>query len=294
MLLYSLPSYSNLADAIASLAGLTKAELELERFESSEMRISLGGDPSGEDCVLIASLAPPDYNLLATLLSAHTLVRNGAASVTLIAPYIGYSRQDKEEPRKSQATALMGPLLSAAGAGSIITIDMHSQRGEELFPQSFRSISPAPIFAEAIRAGGMSDCAIVAPDHGAVERCEAVRSAAGLSRDVVIFSKERTASGVVSRLEGRAEGRMIIVDDIINSGETLIKACDSLLASGASEIGIMVTHGLFSGDRWKVLYDRAKLGIWVADTVPWRIPEGVRRLCCGSLLADALRKPGGG
>ena len=214
-------------------------------------------------------MLPPDEQLLSVLLLAHTLKKEDAKQVTAVLPYLGYARDDKDKPGQSLATAWVGSLIRASGCDRVITVDVHSEKTKQLFPVPLVSLCPAGIFAEAIARYGLADATIVAPDEGAISRCEAVRAAAGMSSKTAYFEKHRTETGIIHAGPiGEVGRRAVIIDDILDTGGTLVSACEQLSRTGVEEIEVMVTHGLFTGTRWKDLYHLGVKRIFCTDSVP--------------------------
>lgn len=244
--------------------------LAFRRYANGELYVS--GCPTLSGTVaLFGSFSPPDENLLRTLLSAHTLRKEGAKKIVAVIPFAAYMRQDKIKPGLGLTTAWLGAMVRASGIDRIVTVDLHSERARDLLPVPVVSISPAPVFARAIRERGWEGATLVAPDNGAVRRCEAVARALGERRRVVRIEKTRTATGVRSgRLIGTVEKRCVLIDDQLDTGLTLIAACQRLRDAGAEEILICVTHGLFTGTAWKRLWSLGVREIVVTDTVPRR------------------------
>lgn len=268
MIVFGLPHYERLAATIADEAQLQQGQCRVDRFANRELHATIETAVGGEDCVLVGSVAPPDEDLLSFLLVAHSLRKEGARSIVAVLPYLGYARQDHPEPGRSLAAAWVGVLLQGCGVTEVVTVDVHSPRAHDLVPVPLHSLSPAPILATTIRAFAKPDVTIVAPDEGARERCEAVRQAAGITRPVAYFLKKRTAEGVThSALHGSAGGLAVVVDDILDTGGTLVSACEALRAAGVREILVMVTHGLFTGTRWQKLWSLGVTTIYCLDTV---------------------------
>jgi len=293
VILLSLPRTAALAAALAPRAGLREGEAVVGRFPNGELHARIQTPVAGEECVLLGAVAPPDENLLATLLVAHTLLTEGARRVTALLPYLGYARHDKREPGKSLGTAWLGRLLHASGAEEVVTVDVHSRRVHDLFPLPVESLSPAAVFAAEIERDGLTDISVVAPDEGAVERCEAVRTAAGIPRPLARLRKTRTERGVVhTALHGAVGPRAVIVDDILDTGGTLVSACEALGRAGVRDIRIMVTHGLFTGAAWQRLWSLGVSRIYCTDTTP-PPPAGdaISVLSVAPLLAAHLKAP---
>jgi ribose-phosphate pyrophosphokinase len=266
-MLFALPRWDALADAIARGADLPRGRLGLGRFANGELHATIETAVPASESWLLGSVAPPDEDLLATLLLSHTLRKEGARTVTALLPYLGYARQDHVEPRRSLAAAWVGALLGAAGVHEVVTVDVHSRHVHDLFPIPVRSLSPAAVFARWIADDG--DLTVVAPDEGAIARAEAVRRAAGLLRPGAHFVKQRTPAGVVhSALHGEVGSRVVIVDDILDTGGTLVSACEALRHQRVETIIVMVTHGLFTGTAWERLWRLGVGRIYCTDSVP--------------------------
>jgi ribose-phosphate pyrophosphokinase len=290
VILFGLPRTAALAAAVAPLAGCREGCAVVQRFANGELHAALDTPPAGEACALVGAVAPPDADLLSTLLLAHTLGENGAASVTAVLPYLGYARQDRREPGRSRAAAWLGRLLAACGVQEVVTVDVHSPLIHELFPVPVRSLSPAPLVAAEIAAGGVDDLCIVAPDAGAIARSDAVRTAARVTHPLVWLDKRRTPDGVVHRaLHGTPLPRAVVVDDILDTGGTLLSACEALRDAGVREIVVAVTHGLFTGTAWRRLATLGVTRIVCTDTTTPPVSAGpVTVLSVAPLLAAHL------
>jgi ribose-phosphate pyrophosphokinase len=270
MILFAFPAYEAMAAAVRKAADLRPAEFGVARFENGELHIDIRTPVRGRDCFILGSVAPPDEQMFSVLLLSHTLKKEGARDVTAILPYLAYSRHDKDKPGESLATAWFGAVGKASGMDRVITVDVHSERGKKLFPIPVISLSPAEIFAEALNRFGLLQATIVAPDEGAIRRCEAVKKAAGISNGrTPYFEKQRTTRGVLhGGLVGDVGDQVVIIDDILDTGGTLVSACQKLSQTGVKEINIMVTHGLFTGGRWKELWPLSVKRIFCTNSVP--------------------------
>jgi ribose-phosphate pyrophosphokinase len=294
MLLFTLPPHERLGATLTALGGFTAGTVVTGRFANGELHAAVSTNPAGHDCVLLGTVAPPDENLLVASLGLHTLRHQGARRVTALLPYLAYARHDKVEPGKSLGMAWLGASLGASGADEIVTVDVHSRRAQELSPVPVRSLSPAVLFASEIvtLTGRTTDLTIVAPDEGAIDRCEAVRQAAGIEAPVAYFAKTRGPGGIRHRaLHGAVCRRAVLVDDILDTGSTLVSACQELRAMGVTPVAVMVTHALFTGTRWHALRSFGIETICCTDTtpVPVDIPrDRVRILGVAPLLVTAL------
>lgn len=293
MILFAFEAYQAMAMALTKTSNSAAGRFRMARFENGEIYIQVETAVRTETCIVLGSIAPPDEQLLSTLLLAHTLKKEGAGRVTGLFPYLGYARHDKDKPGESLAAAWTGAIGAASGLDGVITIDVHSERAKQLFRIPVVSLSPAAVFAEALKRFGLPGSTIVAPDEGAIGRCEAVQSGAGIpSGRVPYFKKQRTATGVTHVGPIGEVGRQaVIVDDILDTGGTLLSACEKLVEAGAEEINVMVTHGLFTGERWKQLWGLGVKRIFCTDSVPLPIGacgDDIVRLSIVPLLAKEL------
>ena len=269
--LFSFADYSHISKYLCDLPGLKSGCFSLVRHSNQELHAEVQSTVSGEHCIVLGGIAPPDIHMLSLLLLAHTLRKEGAARISGLLPYLAYAREDKIKAGQSLATSWVGALLQASAFDEIWAVDVHSKHDQELFAVPLESLSPAAIFGERLRKSALSEASFVAPDEGAVARCEAVRAAAAgvSSEEIAYFHKQRTRSGITHHgLIGRVQRRAIIVDDVLDTGETLVSACQRLVDAGAEELYVCVTHGLFSGTRWRELWSLPLKQLFCTDTVP--------------------------
>ncbi len=294
MILFHFRDFKRLARELRHLPLVVERSFETGRYKNQESHLSvLSASVTGEDCMILGSIAPPDEQMLAFTLLAHTLKKEGARKVIALLPYLAYARQDKEEPHESLGMAWAGSLLKASGVDEVITIDVHSERDREIVPFPLVSISPAEVFRNIIKKYDLGDATIVAPDKGAIPRCEAVRSMAAIAQEVACFEKRRTPAGVeVEGPSGRVGERAIIIDDILDTGKTAVLASRILEKKGVKEIYIMATHGVFSDRYWRKLLAMRVKAIFCTDTVPLRksLGERVKRVSIAPLLKKDLEE----
>jgi len=262
------------------------------QFTNGELYVRIADPVAGRVCAVLGSLAPPAEQMLSVLLLAHTLRREGARRVVALLPYLGYARQDRADPGQSLGVAWAGELVRAAGVDQVLTLDVHSRRAVACFPLPLDSVSPAALFAEVLIKRGLSDLSVVAPDEGALERCEAVIRATGILTPPAFLRKRRGGDGVThSALVGSIRPRVAVVDDILDTGGTLVSACAELRRAGAREITVFATHGLFTGESWRELPALGVQRIYTTDSIPAARERGgelVEVLPVASLILDAF------
>ena len=174
MILFASGEFESVASALRdAVPQLNPGQYKASRFDNGELRIDVETPVKGERCFVLGSIAPPDTRLTSALLLGHTLRKEGALEVSGVLPYLAYSRQDKDKTGESLAAVWTGALMQASGFDRVITIDVHSAEDQRLFPIPLSSLSPAGIFARALNQYGLTQATIIAPDEGAIGRCEA-------------------------------------------------------------------------------------------------------------------------
>ena len=275
MILFALEKYEAMGAALErTLPWLRYGEFRVGRYDNGELYASMHTPAAFDHCVVLGSIAPPDEQLLSALLLANTLRKEGAGKLSALLPYLAYSRQDTDKPGESLAIAFVGRLLAAAGFDQVITADVHSEADKQLFPIPIISLETAQLFADTIKKYRLTEATIVAPDNGAIARCKAVKAAAGiLEGETPYFEKQRIGTGIahVGPI-GNVGSLAVLIDDMLDTGTTLVSACQKLVEAGVREIYIMITHGLFTGERWKQLWSLGVKRIICTDTVP--LPGG--------------------
>ena len=270
-----------------------KGIFTIKRFADSEMQITPKTPVANQDCAVVGTIAPPEQNFVSMSLLCHTLKKEGALKVVLVLPYMGYSRQDKAETGKSLAVQWLGEVLKASGASEIWTIDVHSDFDEELIPIKLRSLSPASLFASQISELKRPDVSVVAPDRGAIKRAKAVSAAAKVSRPVCYFHKVRLNGVEHLQLFGDVSKNVVIIDDMLDTGSTLLSCVGELHRMGVQKISVAVSHGLFSGSKWKQLFTLGVDKLYCLDTIPevsGRKEPQIEVIASKSIIENALIK----
>ena len=269
MILFVLPAYADMGRKLGPSLGIPLGQFAIDRFPNHEVHAVIQTEVANEECLILGTIAPPDEQLLSTLLLSHTLKKEGAHTIIALLPYLAYARDDKLKAGQSLATAWVGALLQTSGVDEVITVDVHSSIVQRLFPVPVVSLSPAGIFAQEIARLSLLNATIVAPDEGARDRCQEVARAAGMTAEVVVLEKRRTREGVIHvSISGQVEQQAVIVDDILDTGGTLVSCCEQLQRRGVRDITILVTHGLFTGTLWQKLWTLGVKRIYCTDTVP--------------------------
>ena len=275
---------------VSGLRRRSFTRVAVDRFPNGELHVQVPEHAAGRQCVIVGSISPPAGNLEQLTLVSHALRRAGAERIAAVLPYLAYARQDRAADVESLGLAWAGQLLEASGIAEVVSVDVHSARAAEVLGLGLTSLSPAALLAAVLPQPWRADVTFVAPDEGAIDRCSAVAQAAGVDRPVIWARKRRTTTGVEHLgLVGSPGRRAVVVDDILDTGDTLVSCCRALRDARAKHVGVIATHGLFTGEHWRALFSEGVQEIWITDTVlARRRPAQAHIVPVAPLLARVL------
>ncbi len=244
--------------------------MEIFVFGDGEKRIKLNDNVVGQDCVLIKSTGiPTDQNYMELFFIIDALKRSGAKSVTLVIPYLGYSRQDHVF-REGEDVSLQVIIktLETLGTDKIITLDLHSIKIVEFFKVPMVHLSALELFAKAIK--DFENYVLVSPDMGGIRRIK-ILSKLLANAPFVTIEKDRdlkTADVTMNKINGEVKGKLaIIVDDILSSGKTLKMAADLLIENKATGVYSFTTHAVLADGAADTLQASQIKKVFVTDTI---------------------------
>jgi len=231
---------------------LQLAGIEIKKTEFPDGEISVFFQENVENhcvCYFQSTCGPGNDHLMELLITVNAFQQQYAGKIVLVMPYFGYSRQDRLDDHCSSISAkVVANLIGQSGIYKLVTLDLHTPQLTGFFPMPVRHLSAMPLLVDYLQYHlPKQDGILVAPDIGALKRVNEL--AERLSLDVAVINKRRSPSGIQSRkVIGEVAGkRCVLVDDMIDSGKTLIAAAEKLHSLGAKEVHAMATHGLFSG-----------------------------------------------
>ena len=270
----------------------------IRKFADGEIHIEIKENIRGNSIFLIQSTsAPANDNLMELLLCVDALKRSSAKNITAVIPYFGYARQDRKvAPRTSISAKLVSNLITKAGADRVVTVDLHAGQIQGFFDIPVDNLFATPIFARHVKKNlNKKNLICVAPDVGGVERTRAL--ARKLDIGIAIIDKRRPAPGKsqVMNVIGNVNGKTcIVIDDIIDSGGTIVNAAQALINRGAKEVHVYITHGVLSGEAVdKIKKSRIKKLI-ITDTIDnsdkIRKAKNIQVLSISNLLAEAIKR----
>lgn len=281
--IFNMPVYDYLADKFLEIPYLSKGRYQFERFPDKEAKITLLHNVTGDKCIVLSTIMPPEQNLMETFLLTHTLKKEGAKEVIWTVPYLSYMRQDKNETGASLSADWIAKLAESSGIDRILTLDIHSKFAASFFKIPILSLSPAELFIPELEDRFLKNATIVAPDEGAIHRCEALKHELKQDLPIAYFERERHHEEVSSKLVGELTPNVLIVDDILESGVTLISACKILRDRGVKDIIVLVTHGLFINPLWEDIWEYNVSEIITTDSVPVKRSVKSKGVCVVSI-----------
>lgn len=283
---------------ITNNLGMELGRCELIRFSDGEISVEIGDNVRGRDVFIVQSTcAPGNDNLMELLIVIDALKRASAWRITAVMPYFGYSRQDRKlKPRVPITAKLVADLITTAGADRILTMDLHSGQIMGFFNIPVDNLNSRPVILPYLkeRYGG-EDLTIVSPDMGGVERARNIAERLG-NAAIAIIDKRRMAANQIAEMNvvGDVLGKTcIIVDDMVDTAGTLVKAADTLLQHGAKRVSACCSHAVLSGNAVDRIAGSRLDEVIVTDSIP--VPQSKKNdkiavLSVSSLFAEAIQR----
>ncbi len=268
---------------------------EVTQFSDGEFVPSFTDSVRGATVFILQSTFPPTENLMELLLTIDAAKRASADKVIAVMPYFGWARQDrKDKPRVSIGAKLVANLLTAAGVDRIMTCDLHADQIQGFFDLPVDHIYASKVFIPYLKSLNIENLAIAAPDMGGAKRANAY--AKELACPVIICHKSRERANVVASITaiGEVEGKnVVIVDDLIDTAGTLVKAADVLMDKGAASVMACATHAVLSGPAYDRINNSCLKEVFVTDTIP--LKEGadsskIKVVSMAGIFASIIRK----
>jgi ribose-phosphate pyrophosphokinase len=285
-----------LAHNVVKRLNIPLGHASVGKFSDGEVMVEIMENVRGKDVfVLQSTSAPTNDNLMEGLILVDALRRASAGRITAAIPYFGYGRQDRR-PRSARvaiSAKVVANMLAAVGVDRVLTMDLHADQIQGFFDCPVDNVYATPILLGDVWKHHYEDLMVVSPDVGGVVRARAM--AKRLECDLAIIDKRRPRSNVseVMNIIGEVEGRTcIIMDDIVDTANTLCKAAEALKANGATKVVAYCTHPVLSGNAVKRLDESALDELVVTDTIPLRpdaqASKRIRVLSVAGLLAETI------
>ncbi|EAH5177790.1 ribose-phosphate pyrophosphokinase [Campylobacter lari] len=282
------------AKKISKYLSLPLSNAGVKRFSDGEISIQIDESVRGKDVFIIQSTcAPTNDNLMELLIMTDALRRSSASSITAIIPYFGYARQDrKASPRVPITAKLVANLIESAGVDRVATIDLHAGQIQGFFDIPVDNLYGSIIFNDYIKNKNYKNPIIASPDIGGIARARSVAKALGL--DIVIVDKRRekaNESEVMNVIGDVKDKEVILVDDIIDTAGTIVKAAEVFKNKGAKSVIACCTHAVLSGVAYERIAKDSLDELVVTDTIPLKQQmDKIKVLSVAPIFGEVIRR----
>ena len=283
---------------IASKLKLKLINTNIKRFQDNEIYVEINENIRGNSIFVIQSTSnPANDNLMELLICIDALRRSSAKNITAVIPYFGYARQDRKVvPRTAISAKLVSNLITNAGANRILSVDLHAGQIQGFFDIPVDNLFATPIFARHIKKNiNINNLICVAPDVGGVERTRALSRRINVG--IAIIDKRRPAPGKseVMNIVGNVKNKIcVIVDDIIDSGGTIVNAAKALKDKGAKEIYVYITHAVLSGSAVDKIKKSQIKKLIITDTIDnskkIRVSKKIEVISMAPTISEAIKR----
>ena len=287
-----------LAEEICRYLKRPLGQAEVVDFPDGETWVKINDNIRGHDVFLIQSTNPPARNIMELLIMIDAARRASPRRLNVVTPYFGYARQDrKDQPRVPITAKLMANLITTAGTDRLLTMDLHSAQIQGFFDIPFDHLFASPVFVDHVKSRIPRDLVVVAPDIGSVKMARAY--ATRLNAPLALIDKRRMRSDEVEVMNviGDVDGRNVVIfDDIISTGGTLMRAAGALKERGAKEIMACITHAVFADQVFEKLEKSDITSLTVTNTI-WHDPKAIAArtkkveiLSVARILGEAMQR----
>jgi ribose-phosphate pyrophosphokinase len=276
---------------------MAKGRAFVGRFSDGEVKVQIGENIRGSDVFIVNSTCPPvNDNLLELLILIDAARRASADRVTAVLPYFGYARQDrKDRPRVPITAKLVSNLVVAAGADRVLTVDLHCGQMQGFFDIPVDHLSADVVFVNYFMERGIDDSVVVSPDTGSVARIREFARRLDAPLAIVDKRRPRENESEVMNVIGEVAGKHVLIfDDMIDSGGTLVKAAQKIKDLGALDVIACSTHPVFSGEAVTRIQNSVLDEVIVSDSIPLNAnaqacPK-IKTLSLAPLIGEAIRR----
>ena len=287
-----------LAQEIATHLGVDLGQASVGRFSDGEVTVEIRQNVRARDVFVVQpTCSPTNENLMELLIMVDAMKRASARRITAVIPYFGYARQDRR-PRSTRvpiSAKVVANLLETVGVERVLTMDLHADQIQGFFDIPVDNIYASPVLLSDLKSKRYNNLVVVSPDVGGVVRARALAKQLGC--DLAIIDKRRPTANVseVMHVIGEIEGRnCVIMDDMIDTAGTLVKAADVLKERGAKSVYAYCTHPVFSGPAVERIANSAMDEVVVTNTIPLsdaaKANAKIRQLSVAFLFAETIRR----
>lgn len=304
-ILFSGNSNRALAEKIANYLNAPLGDVLVSKFNDGEIQISIKDSVRNKNVFILQSTCLSQKqsindSLMELFLLVRTIKRASSTSITAVIPYYGYARQDRKTTGRVPISASdIAFMLELAGVDRVVTVDLHCGQIQGFFHYApVDNLFASYMFASYFEGKDLQNITVISPDAGGVERAKKFMehlAQKGLSAEMALISKQRAQAGVVASMTliGEVKGKdAIIIDDLCDTGGTIIKAAELLKQEGANRVFVAVTHPVFSGKALENIGNSVIDEMIVTDTIPLRgtVPANIRCVSVAGLLGEAISR----
>jgi len=285
-----------LAQDICKELGKKLGGMMVDRFSEGEIRIKIDDNVRGKDVFLIQPTCPPvNESIMELLVMLDAFKRASAGRITAVIPYYGYARQDrKDQPRVPISAKLVANLVTVAGADRILTMDLHAGQIQGFFDIPMDHLYAVNVFVDYLQKMKLKDLVVVSPDVGGIKTARAYAKRLGAALAIVDKRRVSPEKAEVMNILGEVEGRdVVLVDDLIATGGSLLEAAQALKKAGVKKIYAAVVHGVLSDDAVKKIEKSIMEELIITDTIPLseeKKSSKITVLSVAPLLAEAIKR----
>jgi ribose-phosphate pyrophosphokinase len=285
-----------LSEAIAAYLATPLAKAVVRRFADMEVFVEIQENVRGADAFVLQSTSyPANDHLMELLIIIDALHRASARRITAVIPYFGYARQDRKTGSRTPISAkLVANLITRAGADRVMTLDLHAAQIQGFFDIPADNLYASPVMVRDIRERfDLKRVAVVSPDVGGVVRARGLARRIDAPLAIIDKRRERAGESEVMNVIGEVDGRTcILIDDIVDSGGTLVNAADALLENGATDVYAYISHGVLSGGAVARVTASHLKELVITDSIQpteaVRVARNIRVLSIATLIGEAI------
>ncbi len=267
---------------------------KVTRFSDGEINIKIKESVRGKDVFIIQSTsAPANANLMELLIMVDALKRSSAKSITAVVPYYGYARQDrKAEPRVPISAKLVANLMETAGITRVVTVDLHASQIQGFFDIPVDNLYGAVLFNDYVKSKNLKNPIVASPDIGGVARARYFAKTMGLDMVIVDKRREKANESEVINIIGDVKGKdVIMIDDMVDTAGTMVKAASALKKLGATSVMACCTHPVLSGPAYNRIENGDLDELVITNTIPTtKSSEKIKVLSTAKMLGEVIRR----
>ena len=292
--LFSGTANPEFAKKVSQYLNMNVGGASIQKFSDGEISVQIHESVRGQDVFIVQpTCAPTNDHLIELLIMVDALKRSSAKSISAVMPYFGYARQDrKAAPRVPISAKLVADMLETAGVDRVITIDLHAAQIQGFFNIPVDNLYGSVLFVDYLKAKNLPNPIIASPDIGGVARARSYANKLGY--DLVIVDKRREKANVaeVMNIIGEVDGKdVILVDDMVDTAGTLVKAAEVLKQRGATSVMACCTHGVLSGPAFERINNGTLDELIITDTIPMKKESDKITVLSGTkIIGETIRR----